>query len=586
MPTQWAHGLACAALVGLVPATASAQSATALDRFEPAPAGDVSVAVPSVNVNGQLRPAVGLVFSYAHAPLRLRTYDLASEQSLDEVAVVDHQLIAHVLASIEIGKRLKVDLDVPFTLSQEGASPSFDPNLTIVPTSSAQSFLSPTGAAMNDIRLGARLVLLRQRRWIPAASLAYTVWFPSGNSKAYTGTGFIRHAPSLIFGAEQGRIAWSVMAGRRVQDPRGDTGLLGSEILGGASIAARFDKLTAHGELFGTVSTTDKSSIASSIPSVELLVGARYSFGPVTAGLMGGPGLFSGIGNPTFRLLATVSANLGEFGKTTPPPASTENKLPKTIASGPPKQRTNTPKQEGPIVTIAPPDRDRDTVPDAEDVCPDIVGDASATATRRGCPPDRDGDEITDADDRCPDEKGVATANPERFGCPPDTDGDGFVDAVDACPNEKGEANEDPTKRGCPKSVRVEGTQIVILQEVNFATGSDKITSDSFSLLEQVAAVFKEHPEIARVAVDGHTDNRGTEKSNLTLSQKRSVAVVKWLVEHGIDARRLEARGFGPRRPIAPNTTDEGKAKNRRVEFQILKRSAEGAAAWKPGSVQ
>jgi OOP family OmpA-OmpF porin len=231
-------------------------------------------------------------------------------------------------------------------------------------------------------------------------------------------------------------------------------------------------------------------------------------------------------------------------------------------------------------------DRDGDTVPDQDDVCPDIVGETSATATRRGCPPDRDGDLIADGDDRCPDEKGVATPDLERFGCPLDSDADGFADAIDACPNEKGEANEDPKKKGCPRSVRVEGTQIVILQSVNFATGSDVIAGDSFQLLGQVAAVLVEHPEIARVAVDGHTDNAGLAQANVTLSQKRSVAVITWLVEHGIDARRLEARGFGPRRPIDTNATPVGKAKNRRVEFQILKRSADGSAAWRAGSIQ
>jgi outer membrane protein OmpA-like peptidoglycan-associated protein len=142
------------------------------------------------------------------------------------------------------------------------------------------------------------------------------------------------------------------------------------------------------------------------------------------------------------------------------------------------------------------------------------------------------------------------------------------------------------TKVGCPRAVRVEGTQIVILQSVNFATGSDVINANSFTLLEQVAAVLAEHPEIVRVAVDGHTDNAGITKANITLSEKRSVSVVTWLVDHGIDARRLEARGFGPRRPIATNGTPEGKAKNRRVEFQILKRSTEGSSAWRAGTVQ
>ncbi len=581
MPARWAHSLVLASIVGLAPASAFAQTATALDRFEPAPAGDGFFAVPRASVLGHLRPSAALTFSYAHAPLRLRTYDFASGQTLSEGSIVSHQLAAHVLASIEIAQRLKLDVDVPFTVSQDGDSPQIDPTLVSIPTSKPQSFLSPNGASMNDLRLGARVNLVRQNGLIPAASLAYSVWFPSGNADAYTGTGFVRHSPALIFGAEIGRYAWSIMAGRRIQDSRDGAGLIGSEIIGGASFSTTFDKLTAQAELFGSVATTDASALASTRPNMELLVGGRYVFGPLLAGVMAGPGLFRGIGTPTFRVLATIGTHLGAPDKPTATKQSGTNVRPSENLRPPQTNNTgnNTPKP-----TLA--DRDGDTVADNDDVCPDISGDATPTATRRGCPPDRDGDLIADVDDKCPDEKGVASADLAKYGCPPDTDGDGLTDARDACPNEKGEANEDPKKNGCPTSVRVEGTQIVILQEVNFATGSDVIRPDSFELLEQVAAVFKQHPEIARVAVDGHTDNAGLEKANITLSQKRAIAVATWLVDHGIDARRLEARGFGPRRPIASNDTAAGKAKNRRVEFQILKRSAEGTSAWRAGSIQ
>jgi outer membrane protein OmpA-like peptidoglycan-associated protein len=212
-----------------------------------------------------------------------------------------------------------------------------------------------------------------------------------------------------------------------------------------------------------------------------------------------------------------------------------------------------------------------------------VIGEAQPGARRRGCPPDRDADGFYDVDDRCPDEPGVTSADPAKSGCPADTDGDGIADAKDACPNERGRPTEDPSTNGCPIAVRVEGTQIVILQQVSFATGKADIKEDSFALLGEVAAVMAQHPEIARVAVDGHTDDVGAQGANLILSQRRALSVVKWLTDHGVDARRLEARGFGPRRPIADNKTPEGRAKNRRVEFQIRRRTAEGAAGWRDG---
>ncbi len=109
--------------------------------------------------------------------------------------------------------------------------------------------------------------------------------------------------------------------------------------------------------------------------------------------------------------------------------------------------------------------------------------------------------------------------------------------------------------------------------------------SESFRVLQQVAGVLGDHPEIARLAVDGHTDNVGQDKANLALSRRRAIAVVRWLVEHGVDERRLEARGFGARQPIAEVNTKEGRAKNRRVEFQVLKKTDQGARGWKDGPI-
>jgi len=574
MAFAWVRALLCAATVSMVPAVALGQSATALDRFDPAPAGDGSFAVPRADVAGDLRASGAFVLGYGHAPLVLRIGDAGSGQTASHARIVSHQLTAHLLVSVDVDRRVKFDLDIPFTASQGGESPNIDPSISVVPGDVPRSFPSPTGAAMNDVRLGARLVLARQRGKLPAASVGYAVWFPSGNAAEYTGTGSIRHAPSILLGAEYGRHVWSVQLARRAQDSGDGAGLLTSEVLFGASFASRVNDFSAHVELFGSTNATDSVSAAVSSTHLELLVGGRYRFGPLSAGLMGGPGLTRGIGTPTFRVLGTVGASFD---------TQVERRLP-TVT----KKVLPTPKKPvdpASVVRAKPLDTDGDTVPDAQDVCPLTMGDPNA-AERRGCPSDRDGDRIVDVDDRCPDEPGVATADPARFGCPADTDGDGIVDVADACPNEKGDRSDDPKTSGCPRLVRVTGDQIVIMQEVNFATASDVISPDSHGLLEQVASVFAQHSEITRVAVEGHTDDVGLVDHNLALSQRRAVAVVRWLVDHGVDARRLEARGFGPRRPIASNDTATGKAKNRRVEFQILKRSPEGARAWREGRVE
>jgi outer membrane protein OmpA-like peptidoglycan-associated protein len=455
---------------------------------------------------------------------------------------------------------------------------------------------SPSGFAMNDLRVGARFAALPQRGFFPGVALAFSTWIPTGDAKAYTSTGSARFEPRLLLGAEHGPIVWSASVGRTLGDP--DVGLLGSEVTFAAGIAARIDRFQIGPELFGSV-LVDRAAGTSpgskAVPlserggaGLEALLGAKAQLGPLTLGAAGGLGFLRGPGTPDFRFIGEIAIRPIEVKKAPPgwslfgDDDAAPAKAPAPVDAG-----TKPSAGTGPAVPkpAAPLDTDGDTVVDAEDACPRIVGDPSPTAKKRGCPPDRDGDGISDADDRCPDRAGVV-ADGDKNGCPPDSDGDGLVDPDDACPNEAGPKTADPKTTGCPGSVRIEGSQIIILQQVNFETAKSRILPVSFPLLQQVADVLGQHPEIARVAVDGHTDDRGSEASNLELSRSRAVSVMRWLAEKGIDARRLEARGFGPRRPIADNKTDAGRAKNRRVEFQIRKRTDKGEAGWVDGPVE
>jgi OmpA-OmpF porin, OOP family len=166
----------------------------------------------------------------------------------------------------------------------------------------------------------------------------------------------------------------------------------------------------------------------------------------------------------------------------------------------------------------------------------------------------------------------TASRDPAKNGCPvaeSDDDGDGIPNSADACPDKAGPKNSDPTKNGCPLA-KVEAGQIMILEQVQFATGSAEILSASDALLEAVKKILDDHPDITKVAIEGHTDNRGGQDLNRGLSRQRAVAVQNWLVKHGIAGERLSAAGYGQDRPIADNDTDEGRQKNRRVEFHIV----------------
>lgn len=117
------------------------------------------------------------------------------------------------------------------------------------------------------------------------------------------------------------------------------------------------------------------------------------------------------------------------------------------------------------------------------------------------------------------------------------------------------------------------------LKGVFFDSGKATIKRESFVALEEAAEFLFNNEDLA-VVIEGHTDSRGTLATNLALSQRRADSVMKYLVvNHGIDPKRLTAKGVGPKQPIAGNDTAEGRALNRRIEFQLA-----GPAASKPGS--
>ncbi|MCB9601484.1 MAG: OmpA family protein [Sandaracinus sp.] len=121
--------------------------------------------------------------------------------------------------------------------------------------------------------------------------------------------------------------------------------------------------------------------------------------------------------------------------------------------------------------------------------------------------------------------------------------------------------------------VQVEDEQVVILEQIQFAFDSDEILEESFGLMQQISNALRDNPQIRRVEIQGHTDDQGNYDYNAQLSQRRAESVQRWLVEHGIDAERLRARGYGESQPLVRDTTEEARARNRRVEFRIQERS-------------
>jgi OOP family OmpA-OmpF porin len=114
----------------------------------------------------------------------------------------------------------------------------------------------------------------------------------------------------------------------------------------------------------------------------------------------------------------------------------------------------------------------------------------------------------------------------------------------------------------------LEETQIRILQRIEFDVDRATLRPESIPVLERVAAIIRENPQIAHVRIEGHTDSRHSHAHNRGLSRRRATTVLNWLRNEGrVVSAHLEAIGHGETRPIADNNTEEGRQTNRRVEF-------------------
>jgi len=139
-------------------------------------------------------------------------------------------------------------------------------------------------------------------------------------------------------------------------------------------------------------------------------------------------------------------------------------------------------------------------------------------------------------------------------------------DHLDKCPEVPGTAEF----QGCPPpKAQLKQGKIDIKEAVYFDTGKATIQDRSNALLDEVAQILKDNPQVTKVVVEGHTDSVGKAAANRKLSAARAEAVKAYLVGKGVDAGRLDTKGFGPDRPVASNKTKDGREKNRRVEFTV-----------------
>lgn len=563
-----------ALLTALVPKAANAQQRTPhLDRLE-MPGGPDDGAVLFRPVTQARTILFGqLALGYSHKPLRTKTITqdkLAINRS--KTGVVDYQFTQYATLGLQLFDRYTVAASMPVTYLQNGQNPNY-PGSSIL-GSPATTAVDPKGPSVGDLRLDFRGVIARSDNRKAAFGAGLSVFLPTGggSSTNFGADGEFATMPMLTgewtfrFITFVGNLGVHFRPKRAINSPLVNQGLgVGNELRWavGAFIPLKEGKYRLGATIFGQTGIENDTTVIGDTfltgrnSPVEWNVEGRMKFGSrdqFWAGLGGGGFIARGYGAPEFRAVGLIGMYL--------PIVDSDAKSPER------KEALRAKWREERLS-----DADHDGIPDDIDACVNEPEDHLGSDPNDGCPlpPDRDGDGIPDQWDKCPDKPEDKDGIEDGDGCPEDDyDMDGILDVEDACPKAPGSPSKDPKKNGCPQNITYDNGVIRILQQVHFQTGSANILPDSFPMLQEIANLLRANASIKRVSIEGHTDNRGAADLNLKLSQARSESVMKWLVDHGIDADRLEAHGYGMTKPIDSNNTEAGRLANRRVEFKIL----------------
>jgi len=214
---------------------------------------------------------------------------------------------------------------------------------------------------------------------------------------------------------------------------------------------------------------------------------------------------------------------------------------------------------------------DGDNLADSEDQCPNVPEDLDDFQDDDGCPdPDNDGDGFADSEDERPDDAEDFDGYQDADGCPDvDNDGDGFRDVEDPCPMKPG--SRDGCSSGPEPEATVTDERIEISEKIFFVSDRAIVRERSYDVLQKVADVLRENPDIEMVEIRGYADQRGRTDYNYQLSWERAKVVRLWLIHNAdVSPNRLRAAGYGETGD--GDDTDDAYAQARRVEFKIIQR--------------
>ena len=384
-----------AVLAGRVARAQTAGSGFAVDRFEPAGGGSEWFSLESLDFRGRVRPALGLVIDGAWKPL------VVFDQNGNPVAtMLRNQLVGHADAAVVLKDRLRLDVNLPVVVYQQGTGLILND----------QSYSAPAHQGLGDVRLGADLRLYGQSGGPLIAAAGVQAFAPNGKASAFTGDGHWRFWPRVLLAGNVRTLSWAARLGYHIR-PTCDCSLApGDELTAAIAVGVRpSSRLLIGPEIY--VSTA-RAHLGEAVASpLELLVGAHFAVAPGwTLGAGVAPGLTDGPGSPTVRAIIGL-----QYFAPMPAPAVAPRLVVAPPTPTPARKPAARPAPPPPPPPPPPPDQDGDGIPDAEDACPAEEGAKSEDLKKNGClvPKDTDGDGIDDPQDACPDQPGPAQRRPD-----------------------------------------------------------------------------------------------------------------------------------------------------------------------------
>ena len=569
--------IAVSCIPGAVPASADK---LALSVFDPTPATTgTNFQLQSADVGHNGDYVLSATFSHATDPLVL-------DGGLDgQAQVIQRSTLMLIGGAFAFLDRFEAGARIPLYV-QDGAAAG---DRTMMFTADPAS-----GAAMGDITLHGKARLYKHGGVAIGAGLQLTI--PTAAQDSFTGT----EKPSLraiaigsltpdtlehrlSFTGHFGGVARAKSEFANLEQGSGMTWGVGGSV-------RALDRMWLSAEMFGDLLPAARKATATtgavSLSPIEWLAGLRYAPDHrFNIGVAFGRGLTAAAGSPSLRGVLELS-----YAPRAPelrPIRIAVQPKPDGDADGDGLRDSvdkcpNEPEDLDLFDdTDGCPDldNDKDRVADAVDKCPLDPEDVDKFEDDDGCPDkDNDKDGVADAADKCPNEPEDKDGFNDVDGCPdPDNDNDGIADAKDKCPAEAETINGNKDDDGCADPgdsvIMLSPDRIEALDAITFDRGAKiQISKASFNVLGQVGATMRAHTEIVRLRVTAHVHPSGNFEKDQEVSDKRAQAIRDWLVQYGIAPSRVESRGFGSTKLLAPEGQKGAADVNNRVELIILER--------------